>query len=108
MYEPCVCKYRGEWKSPTSFRCWLSRHYPPLAPPAATMILRLFLNEMVPRSSGHELSRRKPQPDGSGRILVDGRAAANLVNADGALRPGHLQHDPPLHPTRFSDQDERS
>jgi hypothetical protein len=73
------------------------------------MILRLCLNEMVLQSSEHELSLRQRQPDGPGRILVNRRAAANLVNADGPIRPGHLHHDPPLHPTpRFPDQADRS
>jgi hypothetical protein len=69
------------------------------------MILRLSLNEMVLQSGEHELSLRQRQPDGPGRILVNRRAAANLVNADGPIRAGHLHHDPPLHPVpRFPDQ----
>ena len=60
------------------------------------MILRLCLNQMVLQSSEHELSLRQRQPDGPGRILVNRCAAANLVNADGPIRPGHLHHDPPL------------
>jgi hypothetical protein len=47
------------------------------------MILRLSLNEMVLQSSEHELSFCQRQPDGPGRIVVDRRAASNLVNADG-------------------------
>jgi hypothetical protein len=73
------------------------------------MILRLCLNEMVLQSSEHELSLRQRQPDGPGRILVDCRAAANLVNVDGPIRPDHLHHDPPLHPApRFPHQADRS
>jgi hypothetical protein len=31
------------------------------------------------------------------------------VNADGPIRPGHLHHDPPLHPApRFPDLADRS
>ena len=73
------------------------------------MILRLCLNEMVLQSSEHELSLRQRQSDGAGRILVNRRAAANLVNVDGPIRPGHLHHDPPLHPVpRLPDQADRS
>src|SRR5271168_252932 len=73
------------------------------------MILRLCLNQMVLQSSEHELSLRQRQPDGPGRILINRRAAANLVNADGPIRPGHLHHDPPLHPVpRLPDQADRS
>jgi hypothetical protein len=73
------------------------------------MIFRLCLNEMVLQSGEHELSLGQRQPDGPGRILVNGRAAANLVNADGPIRAGHLHHDPPLHPApRFPDQANRS
>jgi hypothetical protein len=73
------------------------------------MILRLCLNEIVLQSSEHELSLRQRQPDGPGRILVDCRAAANLVNVDGPIRPDDLHHDPPLHPApRFPHQADRS
>jgi hypothetical protein len=73
------------------------------------MILRLCLNEMVLQSNEHELSFRQRQPDGPGRILVNCRAAANLVNMDGPIRPAHLHHDPPLHPApRFPDQADHS
>ena len=71
------------------------RPAPLASPPAAAMILRLCLNEMVLQSSEHELSLRQRQPDGTGRILVNRRAAADLVNADGPIRPGHVHHDPP-------------
>ena len=75
------------------------RRLAPLAsPPAAAMILRLCLNEMVLQSGERQLSLCRRQPDGPGRILVNPRAAADLVNADGPIRPGHLHHDPPLHP----------
>ena len=73
------------------------------------MILRLCLNQMVLQSSEHELSLRQRQPDGLGRILINRRAAANLVNADGSIRPDHLHHDPPLHPVPWlPDQADRS
>ena len=73
------------------------------------MILRLCLNEMVLQSSEHELSLRLRQPNGPRRILVNRRAAANLVNVDGPIRPDHLHHDAPLHPApRFPDQADRS
>ena len=69
------------------------------------MILRVCLNEMVLQSSEHELSLRQRQPDGPGRILVNRRAPANRVNADGPIRTGHLHHDPPLYPApRCTDQ----
>jgi hypothetical protein len=67
------------------------------------MIVCLSLNEMVLQSGEHQLSLRQRQPDGPGRILVNRRAAADLMNADGSICPGHLHHDPPLHPApRFS------
>jgi hypothetical protein len=69
------------------------------SPPTAAMILRLCLNEMVLKSGEHQLSLCQRQPDGPGRILVNPRAAADHVNADGPIGPGHLHHDPPLHPT---------
>ena len=73
------------------------------------MILRRCLNEMVLQSSEHELSLSQRQPDRPGRILVNRRTAANLMGADGSIRPGHLHHDPPLHPApRFPDQADRS
>src|SRR5271156_3675709 len=73
------------------------------------MILRLCLDQMVLQSGEHELSLRQRQSDGPGRILVTRRAAANLVNADGPISPGHLHHDPPLHPApRLPDQADRS
>ena len=73
------------------------------------MFLRLRLNEMVLQPSEHELSLRQPQPDGPGRILVNRRAAANLVNADDPIRPDHLHHDPPLHSVpRFPDHLDRT
>jgi hypothetical protein len=73
------------------------------------MIFRLCLNEMVLQSGENELSLRQRPPDGPGRILVNRRAAANLVNAGGPIRTGHLHHDPPLHPVpRFPDQADRS
>jgi IstB-like ATP binding protein len=73
------------------------------------MILRLCLNEMVLQSSKHELSLRQRQTDGPRGILVNRRAATNLVSEDGPIRPGHLRHDPPLHPApRFADQADRS
>ena len=75
------------------------RSAPLASPPAAAMIVRLCLNEMVLQSGEHQLSLCQRQPDGPGRILVNPRAAADLVNADGPIRPGHLHHDPPLHPT---------
>ena len=85
------------------------RSAPLASPPAAAMILRLCLNEMVLQSSEHELALRQRQSDGPGRILVNRRAAADLVNADGPIRPGHLHHDPPLHPApRFPDEADRS
>jgi hypothetical protein len=62
------------------------------------MIVCLSLNEMVLQSGEHQLSLRQRQPDGPGRILVNRRAAADLMNADGPICPGHLHHDPPLHP----------
>ena len=69
------------------------------------MILRLRLNEMVLQSGEHQLSLRQRQPHSPGRILVNRRAATDLVNADGPIRHGHLHHDPPLHPApRHSDQ----
>jgi hypothetical protein len=77
---------------------------PMASPPPAAMILHLCLNEMVLQSSEHELSLRQRQPDGPARLFVTRRAAANLVSAHGPIRPGHLQHDPPLHPPRFPDK----
>jgi hypothetical protein len=65
--------------------------------------------QMVLQSSEHELSLRQRQPDGPGRILVNRRAAANLMNVDGPIRPDHVHHDAPLHPTpRFPDRADRS
>ena len=85
------------------------RPTPLASPPAAAMILRLCLNEVALQSSEHELSLRQGEPDGPGRILVNRRAAANLVNADGPIRPGHFHHHPPLHPaSRLSHQADRS
>ena len=73
------------------------------------MILRLCLNEVMLRSGEHELSLLQRQPDGPGRIFLDRRPTANLVNADGPTRPGHLHHHPPLHPDpRFPDEADRS
>jgi hypothetical protein len=73
------------------------------------MILRLGLNKMVLQSSEHELSLRQREPNGSRRIFVNRRAATNLVNADGPIRPDYLHDDPPLHPApRFPDQADRS
>jgi hypothetical protein len=73
------------------------------------MILRLCLNEMMLQFGEHELSLRQRQPDGPRRILVNSRTAANLVSADGPIRPGYLHHDPPLHPApRFADKADRS
>jgi hypothetical protein len=52
---------------------------------------------------------RQRQPDGSGRIFPNRRAAANLMSADGPIRPSHLHHDPQLHPAPGSpDQADRS
>jgi hypothetical protein len=72
------------------------------------MILRLCLNEMVQQSSEHELSLRQCQPDGPGRILVNRRSAANLMSADGPIRPAHLHHPPPHPAPRFPDQADHS
>jgi hypothetical protein len=66
------------------------------------MIVRLCLNEMVLQSGEHQLPLCQRQPDAPGRIFVNPRAAADLVNTDGPIRPGHLHHDPPFHPTPWS------
>jgi hypothetical protein len=51
---------------------------------------------------------RQRQPDGSGRIFPNRRAAANLMCADGPIRPSHLHHDPQLYPAPGSpDQADR-
>jgi hypothetical protein len=73
------------------------------------MILRRCLNEMVLQSSEHELSLSQRQPDGPGQILVNRRAAANLMSADGSINRDHLHHDPPLRAApRFPDRQDRS
>jgi hypothetical protein len=73
------------------------------------MILRLHLNQMVLQSGEYELSLRQRQPDGPGRIRVNRRTPANLVNAGGPICPDQLHHHPSLHPApRFADQANRS
>jgi hypothetical protein len=47
---------------------------------------------------GHGKHSRQASAQWSSRILIDRRAATNLVNADGAIRPDHLYHD--LHAIR--------
>jgi hypothetical protein len=62
------------------------------------MIFRLRLNKMVLHRRKHMLALCQRQPDHPWRVFGHRGAAADLMNADGPVRPDQLQHDPPLHP----------
>jgi hypothetical protein len=62
------------------------------------MILRLCLNKMALHRRKHMLAIRQRQPDHPWRVFDHRRAAADLVNANGPIRSGQFQHNPPLHP----------
>ena len=74
------------------------RTTPLTAPPAATMIRRLCLDQIVLQSRQDLLSLRQCQSDHPRRIFSRGATAADFVHADGPVRPDELHHDPPLHP----------
>jgi hypothetical protein len=62
------------------------------------MILRLRLNKMDLQSRKHPLSLRRRQPDHPRRVFAPRGAPADLMNANGPVRPNQFQHDPPFHP----------
>jgi hypothetical protein len=66
--------------------------------PTTTMIRHLRLNKMDLQSRKRPLALRQCQSDRPRRVFARRGAAANLMNADGPIRPDQFQHDTPLHP----------
>ena len=68
-------------------------------PPLAAIFLGLCPNEMVVKSRERPFAVRPCQPNRRGRALgTIGASRADLVRSDGAVAPGQLHYDPPLHP----------
>src|SRR6202044_3390835 len=55
-------------------------------------------NEMDLQRRKQMLTLLQRQPDQPRRIFSQGRATANLMDANDPIRSNQLQHDPPLHP----------
>jgi hypothetical protein len=62
------------------------------------MILRLRTNKMALHGRKHQLSLRQRQPDHPRSLFGHRGTAADLMNANGPIRSGQFQHNPPLHP----------
>lgn len=60
------------------------------------MIPRLCLGKMVLHGREHPFSLRHRQPDHPRSVFGHCGATADLMNADGPIRPEQLQHNPPL------------
>jgi hypothetical protein len=68
-------------------------------PPLAAIFLGLCPNEIVVQSRERPFAVRQRQPNRRGRALgTIGASRADLVRSDGAVAPGQLHYDPPLHP----------